>query len=333
MRGEGSAISLFAGESWIPTRLSEDVSYHVSYRLRLKLTVVGLGLGEVLVVAQARLPIQRRFFSVCCQDKLALDRKEREKRFEEKSITELNHRQVSSTPQTPPPAHHGREKGRMKANPHSGHPFSAAAHWDLEQSYENQPRSGNKKRKTKEKPERTRLPIKTATGIVQVPNLPSATTIDEDTESVSDDDEEDEGEKDGIDPSETSLPPAAPATVAKPLPLRKRVIIAKEKLANIATLINEDPEENVGLLKGLKEVYDDAAVQIKMLAIGTMLSVYKDLVPGYRIRALSEEEMKAKVTKEVRKVRGFEQALVSGYSGFVKMLGGLARGLISFVFS
>lgn len=248
---------------------------------------------------------------------------------------------IASCPPLPPPRHYhkhhrqhsaGGTKGRMKANSHFGHPFSAAAHWNLEQSYENQPRSGNKKRKTKEKPERTRLPIKTATGIVQVPNLPSVTTLDEDTESVSDD-EGDEGEKDGIDPSQTSLPSAAPATAVKPLPLRKRIIIAKEKLANIATLINEDPEENVGLLKRLNEIYDDAAVQIRMLAIGTMLAVYKDLIPGYRIRALSEEEMKAKVTKEVRKVRGFEQALVSGYSGFVKLLGGLARGLISFVFS
>ncbi|RPA88824.1 nucleolar complex-associated protein 3 [Choiromyces venosus 120613-1] len=209
----------------------------------------------------------------------------------------------------------------MKAKSQSGHPFAAAAHWNLEQSYENQPRNGSNKRKTKEKPERTRLPIKTATGIVQVPNLPSAATLDEDTESASDD----EDEQDGIDPTQATLPSTAPVAAEKPLPLRKRVIIAKEELANIATLINEDPEENVGLLKRLKEISDDAAVQIRVLAVGTMLAVYKDLIPGYRIRALSEEEMKVKVTKEVRKVRGFEQALVTGYSGFVKMLGGLAR--------
>ncbi|CUS15274.1 unnamed protein product [Tuber aestivum] len=212
----------------------------------------------------------------------------------------------------------------MKAKSHSGHPFAAAAHWNLEQSYENRSRKGNKKRRAKEKQEHTRLPIKTATGIVQVPNIPSAATLDGDTESASND-EEDEDEKDGIDPSRVSLPPAAPVAVEKPLPLRKRIIIAKEELANIATLVNEDPEENVGLLKRLKEISDDAAVRIRMLAIGTMLAVYKDLIPGYRIRALSEEEMRAKITKEVRKVRGFEQALVSGYSGFVKLLGGLAR--------
>ncbi|PWW71545.1 NOC3p-domain-containing protein, partial [Tuber magnatum] len=212
----------------------------------------------------------------------------------------------------------------MKAESRSGHPFAAAAHWNLEQSYENQPRKGNKKRRTREKQENTRLPIRTATGIVRVPNLPSVATLDEDAEPVSND-EEDEDEKDGIDPSLLSLPPAAPVTAEKLLPLRERVIIAKEELANIATLINEDPEENVGLLKRLKEISDDAAVQIRILAIGTMLAVYKDLIPGYRIRALSEGEMRAKVTKEVRKVRGFEQALVSGYSGFVKLLGGLAR--------
>ncbi|KAG0634804.1 nucleolar complex-associated protein-domain-containing protein [Tuber brumale] len=212
----------------------------------------------------------------------------------------------------------------MKAKSHTGHPFAAAAHWNLEQSYENQPRNNNKKRRAREQPERTRLPIKTATGVVQVPNFPSTTALDEDTESVSDD-QEDGYEKDGIDPSRTFLSPAASVAAEKPVPLRKRIVIAKEELANIATLISEDPEENVGLLKRLKDISGEAAVQVRMLAIGTMLAVYKGLIPGYRIRALSEEEMKAKVTKEVRKVRGFEQALVSGYSGFVKLLGGLAR--------
>jgi len=57
--GEGKeellyCISLFASESWVPTRLSEARGPRlslVSCGLRLKPTVVGLGLGGVLLVS------------------------------------------------------------------------------------------------------------------------------------------------------------------------------------------------------------------------------------------------------------------------------------------
>jgi nucleolar complex protein 3 len=57
----------------------------------------------------------------------------------------------------------------------------------------------------------------------------------------------------------------------------------------------------------------------------TQLAVYKDVIPGYRIRSLTLEEQKIKVGKEVRRVRGYEQALVSGYQAFVQDLGRLAK--------
>jgi nucleolar complex protein 3 len=64
---------------------------------------------------------------------------------------------------------------------------------------------------------------------------------------------------------------------------------------------------------------------VKKLALATQLSVYKDVIPGYRIRPLGEEESKIKVSKDIRKLRNFEQALVGGYQLYVKDLASFAK--------
>ena len=48
-------------------------------------------------------------------------------------------------------------------------------------------------------------------------------------------------------------------------------------------------------------------------------AVYKDVIPGYRIRPLSEDSQ-VKVSKEVRRQRNFEQALVGGYQAYLRDL-------------
>lgn len=61
--------------------------------------------------------------------------------------------------------------------------------------------------------------------------------------------------------------------------------------------------------------------------MATQLAIYKDIIPGYRIRPLTEEEQKSKVTKEVKKLRGFEQSLVTNYQAYVENLADLSRGI------
>ena len=86
---------------------------------------------------------------------------------------------------------------------------------------------------------------------------------------------------------------------------------AKEDLARIATLINEDPEEHIALFKTMAEMVEnpDSPLTVKKLALASQGAVYKDVIPGYRIRPLSEEDMSAKISKDVRKLRNFEQSL------------------------
>ncbi|KAI9870256.1 MAG: hypothetical protein M1830_004474, partial [Pleopsidium flavum] len=98
-----------------------------------------------------------------------------------------------------------------------------------------------------------------------------------------------------------------------------------EELARIASLLNEDPEEHAGSFRTLANIASSENVTIKKLALATQLAVYKDVIPGYRIRPIAEVDMTEKVSKEVRRLRAFEQALVGSYQGYIKHLAMLAK--------
>ncbi len=48
--------------------------------------------------------------------------------------------------------------------------------------------------------------------------------------------------------------------------------------------------------------------------------MYKDLIPGYRIRELTEIEQAEKVRDEVRRLREGEKGLIKSYKQYLKML-------------
>ena len=61
------------------------------------------------------------------------------------------------------------------------------------------------------------------------------------------------------------------------------------------------------------------------LAILSLIPTFKSLAPGYRIRPLSEAEKKEKVSRDVAKLRQFEQALIYNYKLYIDNLGQLAK--------
>jgi nucleolar complex protein 3 len=109
------------------------------------------------------------------------------------------------------------------------------------------------------------------------------------------------------------------------VPLAQQILQAQEELARIASVLSENPEENADLFKSLSIIADTGNDTIKKLALVTQLAVYRDVIPGYRIRPLTEEEQKIKVSQEVRRIRRYEQAMVAGYQSFVKDLTRLAK--------
>ncbi|EEH20316.1 hypothetical protein PABG_02575 [Paracoccidioides brasiliensis Pb03] len=189
--------------------------------------------------------------------------------------------------------------------------YSRAAEWNLEQEYERRPRKGNKC-----DVEKSRLPIKTAEGKIEHIMEPT----DDQSDNPFDSDDDDAGEQ-GIT--------AAVKFVEKPkphIPAKIQILEAKEELARIAELINEDPEEHTGLFKRLGDIVSETLLPaVKKLALAAQAAIYRDVIPGYRIRPLGEENTTTKVSKEVRKLRDFEKSLLSGYQNAVKQYASFAK--------
>ena len=186
-----------------------------------------------------------------------------------------------------------------------------AAKWDLEQDYENRPRRLDKKKKKSE----NKLPVRTTEGWVAPPTAEVEVKSEDESDSFLASGSEGEAEDVQVDEEEKK---------AK-IPARQQILEAKEELARIASLVNEDPEEHIGALKTLAAIAESDNNTVKKLALATSVTIFKDLIPGYRIRPISEETMGEKVSKEVKKLRQFEQKLVSGYETYVKQLAALCK--------
>ncbi|KAI1457697.1 nucleolar complex-associated protein 3 [Annulohypoxylon moriforme] len=181
-----------------------------------------------------------------------------------------------------------------------------AANWDLEQDYETRKRKGKKNEK-----ESTRLPLKLQDGRVQHVSAPAVDfgSLEDDEDWLEGGDDESEDEKERIKQPE------------KPdIPEHQQIREAKEELAKIALLLNETPEENGGAFKALAKIGQSRIPAIQKLTLATQLAVYKDVIPGYRIRPVAEDAPEEKLSKEVRRVRTFENSLISGYQAYVKDL-------------
>ncbi|KAI9665208.1 MAG: hypothetical protein M1831_002218 [Alyxoria varia] len=195
----------------------------------------------------------------------------------------------------------------------------SASNWDLEeQAYERRARKHGKEK------ENLRLPIKTADGRledvpVSLPQKDDGHESDDSFASVPTDTPDTEiGNEDAERSSE-------PETRQSQSSRRDQIFEAQEELARIASLINEDPEEHIGALKTLTQITMSPLPEVTKLGLATQLAVYKDVIPGYRIRPLPQEELGPKISKEVRQLRNFEQTIVRGYQAYVQELSRLVK--------
>ncbi|KAF7596763.1 hypothetical protein BBP40_000191 [Aspergillus hancockii] len=212
-----------------------------------------------------------------------------------------------------PPGDEANDASRASKGSSSNNFYSNVAEWDLEQDYERRPRKVGKNEQ-----EITRLPIKTAEGLQNV-------EVSENEESDSflgtDDDEEVSDAEDDMDEDDEE-----PAEEKPKIPMKLQILQAKEELARLATLINEDPEEHLGSFKTMADMVDNGAhVAIKKLALASQAAIFKDVIPGYRIRPLSDQDMSGKLSKEVRKLQNYEQSLLSHYKHYIQKLTNLTK--------
>ncbi|KAF1972339.1 nucleolar complex protein-like protein 3 [Bimuria novae-zelandiae CBS 107.79] len=192
---------------------------------------------------------------------------------------------------------------------HKASYLANAAKWDLEQDYETRPR------KQKKDKENAKLPVRTTEGW-QAPPVTNGAKEGEDSDSFlgsGSEGEEEEAQEVEVVEEEPKVSP------------RQQVLDAKEEVARIAALVNEDPEEHIGALKTLTALAASRNPTVRKLTLVAQSAIFKDLIPGYRIRPLSDEAMGEKVSKEVRKLRAFEQKLVTGYQAYVQDLAKAAK--------
>jgi nucleolar complex protein 3 len=65
---------------------------------------------------------------------------------------------------------------------------------------------------------------------------------------------------------------------------------------------------------------------IRKLAILSQLTVFKDIIPGYRIRALTDKEKAENVSQMVARTRDWEQGLVNVYQNYLRSLEAEIKG-------
>ena len=106
----------------------------------------------------------------------------------------------------------------------------------------------------------------------------------------------------------------------KGLTQAEKIIKTKEDIAEMAQLLIEDPEENILQLSRLRKMSNSKNPLTAKLAVLALVPVFKSISPSYHIRPLTEVEKKEKVSKEVAKLRFFEQHLVLNYKHYVDLL-------------
>eukprot|EP00611_Tribonema_gayanum_P016106 TRINITY_DN2809_c0_g1_i1.p1 TRINITY_DN2809_c0_g1~~TRINITY_DN2809_c0_g1_i1.p1 ORF type:complete len:798 (+),score=276.59 TRINITY_DN2809_c0_g1_i1:255-2396(+) len=71
--------------------------------------------------------------------------------------------------------------------------------------------------------------------------------------------------------------------------------------------------------------YEDEDLLVQQLAMLSEYAVFKDIIPAYRIRMLSDKEKDVRVSKDVQRVRDHERGLLSAYQTFLKYLESVVR--------
>ncbi|CAJ1081309.1 nucleolar complex protein 3 homolog [Xyrichtys novacula] len=189
---------------------------------------------------------------------------------------------------------------------------------EVVRGYEKVPR---KMARTEEKEVIHLLPIKDKSGVIPQ-------SVERVIEKQPDDEEEEEEEAaDGQEEleNEEELASSVALTAEEREKLRvEKIRERKLHIAGLGSAIVSDPYSNVKRLKELRGMLMEAdpcvAVTVRKLVMVSLMEIFKDISPTYRIRPLTPEEKATKVKKETQQLREFEEGLVSQYKFYLEDL-------------
>lgn len=106
-----------------------------------------------------------------------------------------------------------------------------------------------------------------------------------------------------------------------------RVEDLKVDIATFCQKLMSKPEASVhgtsdepSKLRQMLEFCKDPDVMVRKLSILSLVAVFKDIIPEYRIRLPTAAERKTRLKKEVRLLWRFERELLEGYQSYLQIL-------------
>lgn len=103
----------------------------------------------------------------------------------------------------------------------------------------------------------------------------------------------------------------------------------KHKIAVLSQGLLEDPINNIRKLKELRLLLGShepgVALSVRKYALVSMAEVFKDIVPGYRLRVPTEKERSNKVKKETKALWDYEASFLLNYKIYLEFLELMAK--------
>ncbi|KAK9530970.1 hypothetical protein VZT92_012441 [Zoarces viviparus] len=185
---------------------------------------------------------------------------------------------------------------------------------EVVRGYEKVPR---KMRRTEEKEVIHLLPIKDQRGVVPQ----SMERV------ITKQPEEEEEEEEAADEPEFENEPEDSSALTSEQREQLRVHKINERklcIARLGSAVVSDPYSNIKRVKELRgmlmESDPSVAVTVRKLVMVSLMEIFKDVAPTYRIRPLTPEEKASKVKKDTQQLRDFEEGLVSQYKFYLEDL-------------
>ncbi|XP_069133349.1 nucleolar complex protein 3 homolog isoform X2 [Argopecten irradians] len=171
------------------------------------------------------------------------------------------------------------------------------------------------------------LPIKTKKGAI----IPQSTEED----LIPDEKEEPPEEETHDKPNNVHVPEVLPElTSIQLMYMRKQKLLdRRRRIALLASALIENPEANIRKLKELRLMLEeedpDVFLTVRKLAIVSLMEVFKDIIPGYRLRVATQEEKSQKAKKETKTLRDYEESFLVNYRHYLEFLEKTVRGQVS----
>ncbi|GMR60154.1 hypothetical protein PMAYCL1PPCAC_30349, partial [Pristionchus mayeri] len=139
--------------------------------------------------------------------------------------------------------------------------------------------------------------------------------------------EEEEGKLFGENGEETAKDPLEGLSAAEII-IKRREMLEEHKrtIAGYSMALLSDPQTNIfklrdllGLCAGGSSAHPIVREAVQKLAIASTVQVLVDIIPGYAIRPLTDQEKEQSVAKDTKKLQTFEDALLRYYLKFLQL--------------